>query len=401
MHNNKHFSKTHNFDCYQRMSRIGLSHSHTSATSRRGRVVKAMLLQIMTMIIHILIINVITNLQTVSGFALSTGTASNHHLLQIQSSKSPSFPRDLHVDQTLTHTQHERKHRLQNQNRYQTLLLCNTEVRMNKRQKCAKHIIKNIGNIKSKCNQAHIFVIHFLSLLLGVKKKEIDPLSSSSSSSSQSSSPSSSPSFYIRDAVYSDLGQVANILIESFYNPTIIVRQYLYLSELSRLQDNFPYSDCDHSFFVACEKRPPSTSTSQKWHNQKEKVIGFVDVNQRPRKKESDAPRPYLSDLAVHPDFRRRGVAQALMQECEREVQFWGKDQLYLRVERKNEGALKMYSGLGYEALDHHYFGVKDTTILLRRGFVDAKAVDNDADTKPETSQEVNSNSEVAVDYII
>jgi ribosomal protein S18 acetylase RimI-like enzyme len=357
MHNNKHFSKTHNFDCYQRMSRIGLSHSHTSATSRRGRVVKAMLLQIMTMIIHILIINVITNLQTVSGFALSTGTASNHHLLQIQSSKSPSFPRDLHVDQTLTHTQHERKHRLQNQNRYQTLLLCNTE--------------------------------------------EIDPLSSSSSSSSQSSSPSSSPSFYIRDAVYSDLGQVANILIESFYNPTIIVRQYLYLSELSRLQDNFPYSDCDHSFFVACEKRPPSTSTSQKWHNQKEKVIGFVDVNQRPRKKESDAPRPYLSDLAVHPDFRRRGVAQALMQECEREVQFWGKDQLYLRVERKNEGALKMYSGLGYEALDHHYFGVKDTTILLRRGFVDAKAVDNDADTKLETSQEVNSNSEVAVDYII
>lgn len=106
----------------------------------------------------------------------------------------------------------------------------------------------------------------------------------------------------------------------------------------------------------------------------KDIIIGFVDVDARPGTKESDAPRPYLSDLAVHPGYRRKGVAQTLIKECENEVRIWGKEKLYLRVEEKNYGALKMYSDLGYEALDHPYFGVKDTTILLRNTFNDQKS---------------------------
>ncbi len=173
-------------------------------------------------------------------------------------------------------------------------------------------------------------------------------------------------SFYIRNALYSDLGQVADILIESFYNPSILVRQYLYLSELSRLQGNFPYSAPNHSFFVACFKNYNHSSPKQK-----DTIIGFVDVDARPGTKESDAPRPYLSDLAVHPSYRRRGVAQTLIKECQNEVKIWGKEELFLRVEQKNNGALKMYSDLGYVALEHPYFGVKDTTILLRKNFVE------------------------------
>ena len=177
------------------------------------------------------------------------------------------------------------------------------------------------------------------------------------------------------------MDQVATILVESFYNPTVLSRQFFYLSELSRLQCNFPYSDPDHSFFVACEKKSSSSNKKD------DKIVGFVDVNARPGTRETDAPRPYLSDLAVSPSFRRRGVALKLVNECEKEVTFWEKDQLYLRVEEKNAGALKMYSDLGYGAIDHHYFGVKDTTILLRRGFTDAS--------------EDSSFSEVAVDYLI
>ena len=144
------------------------------------------------------------------------------------------------------------------------------------------------------------------------------------------------------------------------------MRRFDYLSELSRLQGNFPYGDVQHSFFVACLKQKEPSFKSKDQHQ----IIGFVDVDARPRKKESDAPRPYLSDLAVIPAYRRMGVAQALISECETEAKLWGKDELYLRVERDNDGALKMYKQkLGYEALDHHYFGVKDTTILLRRGF--------------------------------
>ncbi len=160
------------------------------------------------------------------------------------------------------------------------------------------------------------------------------------------------------------MGKVADILIESFYNPSPLVRQFLYLSELSRLQGNFPYSAPDHSFFVACQKTTDGPGSIQN-----DIIVGFVDVDARPGTKESDAPRPYLSDLAVHPAYRRKGVAQSLVRECEEEVKIWGKDELHLRVEKRNNGALNMYSKLGYEALEHHYFGVKDTTILLRNEF--------------------------------
>lgn len=160
---------------------------------------------------------------------------------------------------------------------------------------------------------------------------------------------------------------MADILIESFYNPSMVVRQYLYLSELSRLQGNFPYGNVEHTFFIACLRQDSSSNIK---NNNKETIIGFVDVDARPGTNESDAPRPYLSDLAVLPAYRRKGIAQALIHECETEAKLWGKDELYLRVERKNDGALDMYRNkLGYEALDHHYFGVKDTTILLRRKF--------------------------------
>ena len=55
----------------------------------------------------------------------------------------------------------------------------------------------------------------------------------------------------LRNAKYGDLSQVTEILIDSFYSPSSFTRPYLYLSELSRLQNNFPYSDESHSFFVA------------------------------------------------------------------------------------------------------------------------------------------------------
>ncbi len=167
------------------------------------------------------------------------------------------------------------------------------------------------------------------------------------------------PKYYVRKARYMELGHVVDILIDAFYNPSALVRPYLYLSELSRLQGNFPYDEKVHTFYVACCME-----------DKEEKVIGFVDVDKREGKKLSDAPRPYLSDLAVHSKYRRMGVAKALIHNCEEESIRWGEDCLYLRVDKKNDGGLKMYEGLNYEKQEHPYFGVgRDTTILLKRKF--------------------------------
>ena len=101
-----------------------------------------------------------------------------------------------------------------------------------------------------------------------------------------------------------------------------------------------------------------------------EKIIGFVDVDKRKGTHISEAPRPYLSDLAVHTEFRRRGIAKALIQRCEEQAVDWGEDYLNLRVDQLNDGALKMYEDLEYEKQDHAYFGHgRDTTILLKRVF--------------------------------
>lgn len=60
--------------------------------------------------------------------------------------------------------------------------------------------------------------------------------------------------------------------------------------------------------------------------------------------------RPYVSNLAVQPAARNRGVGRLLMEECERELQRWGLsyDELWLEVSLQND-AVEFYRKMGYE----------------------------------------------------
>jgi len=60
----------------------------------------------------------------------------------------------------------------------------------------------------------------------------------------------------------------------------------------------------------------------------------------------------------------------------------WEKDHLHLRVDKKNDGALKMYEGLAYEKQEHSFFGHgRDTTILLKRKLSDGGECDSNSDS--------------------
>mmetsp|Transcript_23533 Transcript_23533/g.53705 ORF Transcript_23533/g.53705 Transcript_23533/m.53705 type:complete len:148 (+) Transcript_23533:797-1240(+) len=109
--------------------------------------------------------------------------------------------------------------------------------------------------------------------------------------------------------------------------------------------------------------------------NETGKIIGFCDVDSRPPRVTPAAPRPYLSDLAVRVDWKRRGVATALIRKCEeRSRDIWHRGCLYLRVESANERALRMYEGFDYVVEPHPVFGKgSDTTILLRRDFIEKR----------------------------
>lgn len=58
--------------------------------------------------------------------------------------------------------------------------------------------------------------------------------------------------------------------------------------------------------------------------------------------------RPYMSNLAVAPEARRRGLAKALVEACERQAMTWGFSSLTLEVVCSNEPALSLYRELGY-----------------------------------------------------
>mmetsp|Transcript_14062 Transcript_14062/g.24040 ORF Transcript_14062/g.24040 Transcript_14062/m.24040 type:complete len:409 (-) Transcript_14062:146-1372(-) len=84
----------------------------------------------------------------------------------------------------------------------------------------------------------------------------------------------------------------------------------------------------------------------------------------------NETPFVYIQNVAVDSRFRRKGVAQLLMNYCERAVMYQlNKKAVYLHFEMGNEAAQKLYSSLGYQVLgkDGHTFA--STFRLARRAF--------------------------------
>ena len=52
--------------------------------------------------------------------------------------------------------------------------------------------------------------------------------------------------------------------------------------------------------------------------------------------------RAYISNMAVLQQYRRRGVATALLRQCERMARLWRRDSLWLHVDLRNQAAIKV-----------------------------------------------------------
>lgn len=179
----------------------------------------------------------------------------------------------------------------------------------------------------------------------------------------------------IRNGRFQELGRVASILVAGFYGKTVwcvfggscwcpdslplalTLRHLplcptrfapLCLRELNRLQGNFPYDLTTHRMFLAVAEAEEGGSADRQ---EDDRIVGFVDIDQRiPTKPQpDDAPRPYLSDLAVCSNWRRQGIARALIMQCENLCrEEWGHRAIYLKVDRTNGAAVKLYASLGY-----------------------------------------------------
>jgi ribosomal protein S18 acetylase RimI-like enzyme len=203
--------------------------------------------------------------------------------------------------------------------------------------------------------------------------------------------------FHVRDCTHDELKIVADIIMDSFYNYTTntagtttagssIWKQVMKLAELNRIQQNFPYGpDKAHHrmMIVTCSTTPTQTTTTTTTTNPV--ICGFVDIDTRiPNRPTSYKynPRPYLSDLCIHPSYRRYGLATLLINACEEFCRNYystnnnniirnnnnnntDNNILYIRVETKNIIAIQMYQKLGYNILYNHDDMNNNSNILI------------------------------------
>ncbi len=93
------------------------------------------------------------------------------------------------------------------------------------------------------------------------------------------------------------------------------------------------------------------------------KVIGYLCANYR-------LHEAYLLKLAVHPDFRRQGVATILMHEAKRQLKQRGCVFIYLKVRQSNLSAKAFYEQFGFkiETVRKKYYDDPDEDALLMMG---------------------------------
>ena len=108
----------------------------------------------------------------------------------------------------------------------------------------------------------------------------------------------------------------------------------MYVRELERLRDNYTKDPLHHQVLVA--------------RNDAQEIVGFVDIDRRnifsPR-----YPVPYLSDCVVRKDFRRQGVASALVESCCQVcISEWNESNIHLWVEPNNNDAMACYKKLSF-----------------------------------------------------
>jgi ribosomal protein S18 acetylase RimI-like enzyme len=147
----------------------------------------------------------------------------------------------------------------------------------------------------------------------------------------------------VRTTIPADLTGVAQIIALSFHSQKglwgwafPLLRLGIYEDLRHRLASPAPHHTC----LVAVETSPDLADN----------VIATVELGVRFSDSWTQLGKsfPYLSNLAVHPNYRRRGAASELLVHCEKLTREWGFQDLYLHVLENNHQARQLYFKLGY-----------------------------------------------------
>ena len=77
-----------------------------------------------------------------------------------------------------------------------------------------------------------------------------------------------------------------------------------------------------------------------------------------------------IMNIAVDPAWRRRGIAQILIEQLIRDLWEWGSDRLMLEVRPSNTAAVQLYEKLGFQQVGrrpNYYRDPKEDALILRK----------------------------------
>ncbi len=92
------------------------------------------------------------------------------------------------------------------------------------------------------------------------------------------------------------------------------------------------------------------------------KMVGFITGDPRPQEKVG-----WIATLGVLPQYRRMGIATALLEQCEQELHL---PSIRLSVRRSNDPALELYRKFGYKMVEvwrNYYHSGEDALVLEKK----------------------------------
>jgi ribosomal protein S18 acetylase RimI-like enzyme len=199
-----------------------------------------------------------------------------------------------------------------------------------------------------------------------------------------------------------DLSQAAKVLVDGFYQENSAVSKWWEKMQTQMsLESNFPHPMASsntiasqHEMWVACR-------------NTDGQVLAFCEVDNRPPRRiikpdDKIIVRPYMCNLAVHSEWRKLGLAQELIKQCESSVELWKQSSsslsprsescvLHLKVKEHNFPAVQLYQKMGYEVMATEFDEkTEDVLLVMKRewklAFTSANELDFVADRKEDVS---------------
>ncbi|MGP1384719.1 MAG: GNAT family N-acetyltransferase [Thainema sp.] len=187
-------------------------------------------------------------------------------------------------------------------------------------------------------------------------------LAESTSEISHPNLPPNEMPYHIQQARRQDVDALTDLLISSFYTPFDGMTRWLYpllyfgiREDLrGRLRSQKPYYACLVATHAAhALNDTPVSNTAVAPSSSSGLILGTVEIALKQTYPWQIQPSDslYISNLAVRAGYRRQGVAQALLQQCEQMARTWRFQFIYLHVLETNVKARSLYRKLDYR---HH-----------------------------------------------